>query len=228
LKQVKPLLKSNPSLDGLVRAAELARAAGDWKSAIRYGRKAEQLYPEEHGMHFALGKLFFYRFNATLDHRDSEECLRNLNQAHALRPDDYKTLIFLALVWRAWVFTRRARRGRAHLAEISGRCESPGAQGLHYQGFHYRRAGSSSHRAQGRLGAPPGAPVPQAAEAEHLLERLSVLDDAVGFFAFDASGNVVKSKSTKNDFFAFDEGSEAVKSLATACRFEADRLGMGR
>ena len=224
-------LHAECTVDHYVRVIELYRALGDFTSAFQYAKDARVRYPEQWGIHFALGKLHYYHSAATGNREDREEALRHLQDSRNLNPDHYNTLILLGITLAR---LEEFKQAKALVAEILERVPSdPRAQQLsaYIEGASRQPppkvpAVPQEQQKQAAMEQPVGVQEDRAT-SRLLRDIMAAIPGTVGLFLFDINGNPVDSLTTPNDVFDFQGRMDGIRSLAQACHFDSRRIGIG-
>ena len=236
LAKTKRSLKRNKSVGDFLKASDLYRTLGEFGKAFDCLKKADQLYPDHWGVHLTRAKVYFSRFREQRGASDSARCLEHLRQARELNPQNYQTLLHLAIVASqlgmlddaneavdailAMVPTDpRALAIRAHnaRAEVAAQ-EAPAAEAPAFD--------SSSEESAERSTAPITRGETDGESAE-IFERLGELEGVKGIFSFRGDGSLAFSSTRPNASFDFSDCIDSVKSMVSSCRFDANNLGVG-
>ena len=225
LGQATRALQAESTVDSYARVIDLQRALGDFGEAARYATEACARYPEHWAVHFALGKLCYYRSLATGSADDRSEARRHLSDARVLNPDHYNTLILLGVTLaRMDDFAESAKVAAEILEKFP---DDPRAMQL---SAYVERARRAQRAAAARSATAAEQPVGVQEDREtsrFLRDCLGAVPGTVGLFLMDPNGNPVDSLTTPNDAFDFQGRIEAVRALVHACRFDSRRIGIG-
>jgi tetratricopeptide (TPR) repeat protein len=217
-------LDADPSAENHVKVAELCRTAGDLSAAFRHAEEARTRYPSSGAVLFCLGKLHYQRLLAERSSSDQQAALEHLMEARKLNPGDYSVLLVLAL---ASLRAGNLRVASSALSELKERY--PDDERARQLAGHLNAVLQGSP-AEGQASTRAGRTRAGTAASAHpvLKEILSSVPGALGCFLFDAGGAFVDSTSRANDLFAFGEGLDSVYAFVDACRFDSERIGLGK
>lgn len=222
LRRIDRLLETDRSLRLLSKACDLAAVLGDFDKAARYAGEASRLHPNHWQAHLILGKLYFHRFNSTRDDYDREQALTHLNESYELQPQNYDTLLLLALM-----LARTGNFQAAHdLTEYLLEVHPNDAKGRQLLGHirHCLRQPSEQAAVPLKDHGPLERITPNTQAA---MENLREIEGVVGLFLFDKEGNMLDRFVEDNDVFSFSEDDDPLRAMIKTCRFDASRIGIG-
>ncbi len=220
LNRIDRLLARDRSLRLLCKASDLACAQGDYAKAERYAEEAVQAFPEDWQSHFAMGKLFFHRFNATRDTEDQERALSSLDEAYQLNSEEYDVLLLLGLTLARAGEYAAARDVTNLILEIEPD-DIKASQLLDYVEQSLRRASSAPAAIQTE------ERVVSDVDTDVLLERLQDIEGVVGLYLFDSEGNLATTFAKENQTFAFSDSHSPMDAMLKTCHLDVSRIGLG-
>jgi tetratricopeptide (TPR) repeat protein len=95
-KVLQKRISRNPRPEAIAKVIEIRRSLGDFtrceKLSVRWGDE----FPRSWVLQFSIGKYLFQKSLIDKDASNSSRCLEQLELAAALKPGDYKTLLYLA------------------------------------------------------------------------------------------------------------------------------------
>lgn len=220
LRQARERARVSPTPENIVRFCELLRVAGKFRRAFRLARKADRTYPDDWQVQLVIGKLEFDRFSRTENDETGWDAVEHLDRSRCLNPDNYSTLILLAIA------LARLRSYDDALAVVDSGLElAPrDLRALRLKRRILKALDESSRR---------GAQEPEEAQradavGEHpLLATVLAVHGAVGAFLFNKQGRVTDRKIRQNRCFDFSAPDEVFEAMAAACRLNTHRIGLG-
>lgn len=225
LREARRNARADGSPGNLVKLAELLRLAGKWKKAFRVATKAREAHPESWQIELALGKLLFDRFTASRSDADGWAAAEHLDSSRCLHPENYSTLILLAITLsRLQSFDDALRIIDEALVVVPDD----------------ERATALAKRVKTALAARDHALRTEASDATEATEATSEEPDeeaitsialtvpgAVAAYAFDRRGHIAEKQTRQSSVFEFKVAPRVIESMASACRLDTDRIGLG-
>jgi tetratricopeptide (TPR) repeat protein len=218
--QAMRALRAESSAENYVRVADLARALGDFDSALSHAEEALGRFPEHWAVHECFGKIHYYRFGVTREPSDSEAALEHLIRARHLNPTGYTTLVLLAMA-----AMRDARHDLAQSALtdlLRAYPQDPRARQLWNHAERLRSTTAPSEAATETDVTEPIRAWSSEAEGDGAESA-----GALAYFVFDDRGNLVDGQRTDNPLFDVEDRLDAIQDLAQMCRFDTQPLGVG-
>ena len=95
-KVLQKRISRNPRPESIAKVIEIRRSLGDFSRCHKLSNSWGDEFPRSWVLQFAIGKYLFQRSLIEKDASTSTRCLEQLELAAALKPGDYKTLLYLA------------------------------------------------------------------------------------------------------------------------------------
>jgi tetratricopeptide (TPR) repeat protein len=236
LTQTMKQLRRDKTPENYIRAADLLRTAGKHQKALSLIAGVDEAFPDHWGIDFALGRLYFIRFNTTREQADISQCLMHMERAIEFNPRNYKCTFFLALTYaRVGMYGEACALVESILTSLPTDAKT---LALKAHLAHARAAKQAHQEAEDRAQQPEyetdettnAAAWPtdeSAVRARQLIDESSENPETLGLFAFDSAGALLKSKTRESDAFDFSNCTETVEAMVSACLLNANRLGIG-
>ena len=228
LEAMEQVLEDEPSAENFIKASDLARVAGDMDRAFSYAHEGMVAFPESWAVHLALGKLHFHRYNSGRETVDGIECLKHLDKARRIAPEEPRVLFFLAM---GHAVQGEQREALSVVELLTARYpDYPKATALRRrirEAIAAEGAGSSDRESLEETASRiQAALAPLGLDAGSVREQLSRVDGVIGWFFMDEEGEVIASHTKDDLLFDLSDPSAGLHALA-ATRFGSSRIGIG-
>lgn len=95
-KALQKRIARNPRPESIAKVIEIRRSLGDFGQCEKLSNRWADEFPRSWVLQFAIGKYLFQRSLIDKDATNAARCLEQLELTAALKPGDYKTLLYLA------------------------------------------------------------------------------------------------------------------------------------
>ena len=225
LADIEQVLENEPSAEDFIRASDLARVAGDMDRAFSYAHEGMVAFPESWEVHLAIGKLHFHRYNATREAVDDVECLKHLDKARRIAPEEPKVLFFLAM---GHAVQGEQREALAVVELLTARYpDYPKASTLRRRIRDAMSAGAAALKGEETLDRIQAALAPLGLDIAAVRAQLARVQGVIGWFFIDGEGEVIASHVADDPLFDLSDPGAGLEALAASCRFGSGRIGIG-
>jgi tetratricopeptide (TPR) repeat protein len=224
LRIAKAALQERSSIANFVRVIELLRISGRWRRAFRCATRAEREFPEAWQVQFAVGRLYQQRFEEKGEEKNGWLAAEHLEQSRSLNPNDYTTLLLLAMVL---VRLKSFQEAREAVDSLLGLAPND-TRGLSILGYIEQVEGRLRTEAEGVSRTSREAAVASTGQpAEKLIETVMAAPGTIGAFLFDAQKQVLDTAIRDNEVFDFSVPVEVLEAVVAACHLDTRRIGLG-